>query len=104
MTKGMRQVIDINTFLLLLIGILGSILLIILIVLSVKLFYTINRVNKVLDGIELKISKFDKAFNVVDILTDNIALISDKIVDSIGYLIRKLLNKKENRKEEKIDE
>lgn len=95
--------IDINTFLLILIGILCSILLVVLIVLSVKIIYTVNRVNKVIDEIDVKLSKFDKAFNLVDIVTDNMALVSDKLVDGITYLIRKVFNRKK-RKEDDINE
>ena len=96
--------INASTFLLILLGILCSILLVVLIVLSAKLIYTINRINQVLDEVELKISKFDKAFNLVDIVTDNMALVSDKLVDGISYLIRKIFVRKSNRKEEDENE
>lgn len=95
--------IDINTFLLILIGILCSILLVVLIVLSVKIIYTVNRVNKVIDEIDVKLAKFDKAFSLVDIVTDNMALVSDKLVDGIAYVIRKVFNRKK-RKEDEINE
>ncbi len=96
--------IDINAFLLMVIGVLCSALLIILIVLSVKLIHTINRVNKMLDDIDIKLSKFEKAFRLVDILTDNMALISDKVVDGISYFIRKVFYKKEKGKEAENNE
>ncbi len=96
--------INANTFLLILIGILCSILLVVLIILSVKLIYTIDRVNKVMDEIDIKISKFDKAFSLVDVVTDNMALISDKLVDGISYMIRKILRRKKKGKEEEINE
>ena len=96
--------INAGTFLLILLGILCSILLVVLIVLSVKLIYTINRINQVLDEVELKISKFDKAFSLVDIVTDNMALVSDKLVDGISYVIRRLFVRKSKRKEEEINE
>lgn len=104
MTKGKMQMINANTFLLILIGILCSILLVVLIILSVKLIYTIDRVNKVMDEIDIKISKFDKAFSLVDVVTDNMALISDKLVDGISYMIRKILRRKKKGKEEEINE
>ena len=96
--------INASTFLLILLGILCSILLVVLIVLSVKLIYTINRINQVLDEVELKISKFDKAFNLVDIVTDNMALVSDKLVDGISYLIRKIFHKNNQGKGDEINE
>ncbi len=96
--------ININTFLLIFIGILCSILLVILIILSVKLLDTVNRINKILNEVDLKISKFDKAFSLVDILTDNMALVSDKLVDGISYVIRKIFTRKSKRKEDEINE
>lgn len=94
--------IDANAFFLMLLCILGSILIVTLIVLVIKLIFTVDRINKLLDDINVKISKFDKMFNIVDIITDNMALISDKIVDAISNLIRRLFVK--NGKEEITDE
>ena len=104
MMKGMIQMIDASTFLLVFLGILCSILLVVLIVLSVKLIDTINRVNLIIEEVDVKLSKFDKAFSLVDILTDNMALVSDKLVDGISYVIRRLFVRKSKRKEEKINE
>ena len=94
--------IDANAFFLMLLCILGSILIVALIVLVVKLIFTVNRVNKMLDDVEVKVSKLDKMFDIVDVITDNMSLLSDKIVDTISNLIRKLFNK--NGKEEITNE
>ena len=94
--------IDANAFFLMLLCILGSILVVALIVLVVKIIFTVDRVNKMLDDIEVKVSKLDKMFNIVDVITDNMSLLSDKIVDTISNLIRKLFNR--SGKEEITDE
>ena len=94
--------IDANAFFLMLLCILGSILIVALIVLVVKLIFTVDRVNKMLDDVEVKVSKLDKMFDIVDVITDNMSLLSDKIVDTISNLIRKLFNK--NGKEEITNE
>lgn len=96
--------IDVNTFLLMFIYILCSILLITLIVLVVKLINTINRLNGIIDEVSVKVAKFDKAFRIVDILTDNMALLSDKLVDGMSCFIRKIFYRKEKRKEEENNE
>lgn len=96
--------IDVNTFLLMLLYVLGSILLVCLIVFSIKLISTINRVNGILDEVDNKISKLDKAFNIIDVVTDNMALISDKLVEGISNFIRRLFVKNKDRKESVIDE
>lgn len=96
--------VDINTFLLMLLYILGATLIVCLIILSIKLINTITRVNNILDDVDNKIAKLDKAFNIIDVVTDNMALISDKLVDGISNLIRKMFNKKKIGKEDEINE
>ena len=95
--------VDINSFLLMILSILGSILLIVLIVLGIKLINTISKADKVLDEIDVRIKSFDKMFNAVDIVTDSMALVSDKIVDGIVFAIKKVFGKKK-RKEDDINE
>ena len=96
--------IDANAFLLMLVYILCSILLVKLIVLVIKLISTINKLNGIIDDVNLKISKLDRIFKVVDVVTDNMALVSDKLVDGLSALIRKIFIKKTERKEEESHE
>lgn len=96
--------VDAEVFMNIMLGVLGSILLISLIVLSVKLINIAGKVDKMLDDVNGKIAKFDNLFNVIDLVTDNMALISDKIVDAISNLIKKVFVKKDERKEEYINE
>lgn len=100
MMKGMRPMIDANAFLLMLVYILCSILLVTLIVLVIKLINTVNRLNGIIDEVNIKIAKFDKMFRIVDVITDNMASVSDKMVDGISALMRKLFYKKRKGKEE----
>lgn len=95
--------IDASTFLGIILYTLGSILLVALIVLVIKLINTINRVNLLLDEVDKRIEKFERIFRVADIVTDNMALVSDKVVDGISGLIRNIF-KRGKRKEEDIDE
>ena len=90
--------IDINSFLIMIICILSSILLVVLIILGIKLINTITKVDNLMTDIELRVRKFDKMLNMVDVVTDSMALVSDKIVDSIVFCINKLFMKK-NKKE-----
>ena len=86
--------VDINTFLLMIMYILGAILLVCLIVFVIKLISTLNRVNGILDDVDNKMAKLDKAFRIVDVVTDNMAMVSDRLVDGISGFIRKIFNKK----------
>jgi len=87
--------IDINSFLILVVCILSSILLVVLIVLGIKLIGTVSKVDRILD-----VRSFDKMFSVVDSITDSMAVVSDKIVDSIVYLIRKIFSGSKRKEEE----
>ena len=95
--------IDAEVFMNIMLGVLGSILLITLIILSIKLINIADKFNKILDDVNNKVAKFDNLFNVIDMVTDNMALISDKIVDTISNLLKKVFAKHEDRKEEIVD-
>ena len=45
-------------------------------------------------------AKLDKAFRIVDVVTDNMAMVSDRLVDGISGFIRKIFNKKLNGKDD----
>lgn len=85
--------IDANAFFLMLLCILGSILVVVLIVLVVKLIFTVDRVNKLLDDVEGKLSKTDNLFSFVDLVGNNLTVLSDKIVEVLTNLIKKLFDK-----------
>ncbi len=95
--------IDANTFLTIILYLLGSVLLVALIILVLKLINTVTRVNNMLDEVDKRVEKFDRIFKVADVITDNMALVSDKVVDGISNFIRNIFNKRK-RKEENIDE
>ena len=95
--------IDASTFLTIILYLLGSVLLVALIILVLKLINTVTRVNNMLDEVDKRVEKFDRIFKVADVITDNMALVSDKVVDGISNFIRNIFNKRK-RKEENIDE
>ena len=86
--------------------ILGAILLGSLIVLTIKLIYSINRINTILDNVEKKMKTVDKAFNAVDRIVDSFSLATDKVVDGLSSLISKIFNhkKKKNKIKNNIKE
>lgn len=92
--------IDINSFFMILIYILGSILLVVLIVLGIKLINTVTKVDKLLDETHSKIKSLDRMFSVVDVITDSMAIISDKIVDAICYWLKKIFIKEKGKEED----
>lgn len=95
--------VTINDVLPVILYILGSILLVILIILGVKLINTMNKINIVVDDINRKSKSLDGLFSIIDVTTDKLALLSDRMVDGITFIIRKLFSRKK-RKENDIDE
>ncbi len=86
--------------------ILGAILLGALIVLVIKLVYSVNRLNSILDSVERKMKTVDKAFGAVDRLVDSFSMVTDKVVDGIANGISKIFNhkKKKDRIKEEVEE
>lgn len=80
---------------------LGSILLIVLIILGIKLIITMNKIETVVDDINVKVDKLNGLFNIIDYTTDKLALVSDKMVDGVSYILKKVFFKKNKKKEEK---
>jgi len=76
---------------------LGSILLVVLIILGVKLIITMNKIENVVDDINVKVNKLNGLFSVIDVTTDRLALLSDKLVDGVSSVIRKLFSRKKGK-------
>lgn len=96
--------VDVNTFLLMIVYLLGMVLLVCSIVMVTKIITTIEKINRILDDVDTKLAKFDKTFQLVDVVTDSMAMVSDKIVDGVSDFVRKLLYRRKKRKEEDIYE
>ena len=81
--------------------ILGSILLVVLIILGIKLIITMNKIENVVDDINTKVTSLNGFFQIIDFTTDKLALISDRLVDTVTSLIKKIFKHK---KEEEIED
>ena len=90
-----------NEILPIILYILGSILLGILIVLGIKLINVMNKMEQVVDDINTKVSSLNGVFSIIDATTDRLALLSDRMVDGISLIIRKLFAKKNKKSKEK---
>ena len=89
--------------LLVLLYVLGSILLVVLIILGVKLINTMNKIDLIVDDINCKVKSLDGLFSIIDMTTDKLSLLSDRMVDGITLLVKKIFKAKD-RKEEEINE
>lgn len=75
---------------------LGSILLVVLIILGVKLIITMNKIENVVDDINTKVKSLNGLFSIIDTTTDKLALLSDRVVDVVSSVIRKIFKRKED--------
>ena len=89
-------------FLQILLYLLGSILLVVLIILGIKLIITMNKIEVVVDDISIKVGKLNGLFSVIDATTDKLSILSDKMVDAVSVLIRKVFKRK--KRKDDIDE
>lgn len=83
---------------------LGSVLLVVLIILGVKLIYTVNKTNEILDDAYNKTKSLNGFFNAIDSITDTLASINDSIVVNVTNVISKIFPKKKNKKKENEDD
>ena len=91
-------------FLVIMLYVLGAVLLVALIVLVIKIIYSVNRINFLLDNVERKMKTFDKAFNAVDKVVDTLSFASDKFVDGLTSIVSKVFKKKKNKIEKESEE
>jgi len=91
------------SFLQILLYVLGAGLLFALIILVVKLIFSVNRINFLLDNIERKMKTVDKAFTAVDRVVDAISFASDRFVDGLTSIVGKVFKKKKVKKESEDD-
>lgn len=89
-------------YLLILLVVFGIILLISLIILVVRLNFTINKIDYIIDDILKKLKTVNHAFEVVDKVTDSVSLINDRLVDLVATFIASLFAKR--KKVEKNEE
>lgn len=79
--------------------VLGIVLVAILIILGVKLIYTVDKTNDILDDVEKKSKSLNGVFEMVDNVTDSLSIISDTVVDGIVGLVSRIFKKRKREKE-----
>lgn len=76
--------------------VLGSILLVVLIILGIKLIITMNKIENVVDDINKKVKSLDGLFSIIDMTTDKLAMLSDRVVDMVTMIVKKIFRRKED--------
>lgn len=80
--------------------ILGSILLVSLIVLVLKLIYTVDKTNEILDDVERKVKSFDGLFNAINMTTSTISTIGDRLIEGVSGVVSKIFRRKKKKEED----
>lgn len=79
--------------------ILGSILLIVLIFLGIKLIMTLDKVDKLVNEITDKTKQLDSTFSIINKISDALSGVNDKLLSVLTGCITGLITKIKNKKE-----
>lgn len=80
------------------------VLLVVVIVIGIKLIFTMNKVDLLLDDVTKKVHSFDRVFNMIDYTTDKVTMISDTVVNFITSKLKRIIRFKKNDEEDEDDE
>lgn len=85
--------------------ILGAVLLVILIILGLRMIKILDNVDSIVRDVDDKVKSLNGVFHFIDSATDKLAILSDRVVESVSKFILKFFKKKYNsKKEEEKDE
>ncbi len=84
--------------------ILLAVLLVIFIIIGLKLIETIDSTNNLLDDLEKKSKSLDGLFETVEHVGDSLSIVTDKFVDGALGTIKRLFNRRKNKKEEDFED
>lgn len=80
------------------------VLLVVVIVIGIKLIFTMNKVDLLLDDVTKKVHSLDRVFNMIDYTTDKVTMISDTVVNFITSKLKRIIRFKKNDEEDEEDE
>ena len=83
-----------NSVLLTILLVLCSVLIVFLIIGSIKLLYTVDKMNMILDDCEKKLKSVNGIFTAIDTVTDTITTVSETIVGKALFMIEKIFRKR----------
>lgn len=84
----------VNSVLLTILLVLCSVLVVFLITISIKLLYTIDKLNVILNDAEKKLKSVNGFFSAIDTVNDTIAVIGETVVGKVLLMVEKFLKRK----------
>jgi len=85
---------DMNTLLTVLLYVAGIVLLVVFTIVGIKLITILDKVNRIVDDVEEKVSSFDGAITTMSKVANGFANISNSLVFGVSSVVSKLFNKK----------
>lgn len=96
--EGLMQIFPIIMY------VLGSTLLIVTIILIIKLIYTVDKANELLDNVEEKVKTLDGFFNAINMTSSALSSIGDRVIDLVAGLLGRFKRKNKKNKEDDLYE
>lgn len=79
------------------------ILIIVAIIIGIKLIFTLQKVDALVDDVTDKVKTLDRVFELVDTVNDKIAIIGDTAVGLISGAIKRIFKIRKQNKKKKIE-
>ena len=91
-------------FLVYMLAVLGIILLVVLIILTIRLNLTLTKIDTMIDDVQSKINRINKAIKTVDRISNSFALVNDRMIETIASIISKLFSFRKRKVEKEEEE
>ena len=85
---------SLSSILPIIIYILLIILLVVAIIIGIKLVFTINKVDALVDDVTTKVKTLDRVFNVIDFASDKVTQLGESIIGFFTKKVGKLFKRK----------
>ena len=94
------MVVDLGEFLPVILNLFLIILVVVAIVFVIKLWGVLNKLNSILDNVDVKVNQLNGAFDIVDNITGAINDVSGKVTNFVSDKVTKIIDKKGNDEDE----
>ena len=84
--------------------VVGIILLLAMMVVTIKLFDTLKRVDRTLDDFKQKSARIDEILDLADNIKGSLQIVNDRLLGAVVGAITNLFSKRKNKKEDEENE
>lgn len=80
------------------------VILVVGIIIGCKTIKTLNKLESIVDDVSKKVSSLNGVFSIIDLTTDKIVAITDRVVETASNLIGKVFKRNKTKKISKTEE